>query len=111
MVLLHAAVCAAGDHSVATPAMSEDLHAAWARVDGDMRAVLSLVSLDPDDRRLVEEYLAHNELGHAFEAVVAVLAETELSHPADVTTHLAAAASGMHLDDNPDWRRVAGRGA
>jgi hypothetical protein len=88
--------------------MNDDLRHLWARVEAHLRAALAAVKLSDSDRRQVEEFLDHNELGVAFQWTVTALADANVTLAPDVRDHLAAAASEMNLTADPDWRRLTG---
>jgi len=85
---------------------SHELLALWRRVETHLRRVLVLVQIDPEQRRQTQEFLAHNELGLAFQTLVAALADERAAPPASARDHLAAAAAEMELEDDPDWHRL-----
>jgi hypothetical protein len=84
----------------------DDQHARWGRIESWLRSVLSEVALAPADRRQAEEYLDHNELGVAFQHIVAALAEHGEPVTLTVKSMLADAAADMDLHNDPDWRFV-----
>jgi hypothetical protein len=88
--------------------VSEDRLSLWARVEDHLRVALAAVELPPADRRQVEEFVDHNELGLAFQWMVAALADEGTSVSTDTRAHLAAAAADMDLSEDPDWRRLEG---
>jgi hypothetical protein len=69
--------------------------------------VLDEVCLAPADRSRVEEYLDHNELGLAFQDIVAALAERGEPVTPTVKRTLAHAAADIGLFNDSDWRRLA----
>jgi hypothetical protein len=87
-------------------AVPDDLLSLWARVDAHLRAALAAVDIGESDRSEVEDLLDHNELGSAFEWIVAALVEAGGVVSSDARKHLAAAASDMGLSGDPDWRRL-----
>jgi hypothetical protein len=62
--------------------------------------------LEPADRGQAEEYLDHNELGLAFQQIVAALAERGEPVTPKVKRTLADAAADMGLHDDAGWRFV-----
>jgi hypothetical protein len=84
--------------------MGDELRAKWQRSETHLRMALAAPDLPNPDRKQIEEFLDHNELGVAFECIVSVLGEAQASVPTEARSHLAAAASEMGLEDNPDWR-------
>jgi hypothetical protein len=82
----------------------DDQHARWRRIESWLRSVLSEVALAPADRRQAEVYLDHNELGVAFQHIVAALAEHGEPVTLTVKRMLADAAADMGLHNDRDWR-------
>jgi len=87
----------------------DELLKLWARVERELQAASALVVIDPATRRLFDDFLAHNELGLAFQALVRALVDSPATPPSDARTHLEAAAAEMELQDDPDWRRLTER--
>lgn len=88
--------------------MSEVARIAWTRVGAHLRAALAEAKLDPSEAREVERYLERNELGLAFQAMVASLARTDGYLRPDIRAQLAGVAFELGLEDDSDWRRLEG---
>lgn len=71
-----------------------------------MRAALAGVDVSAEVRKQVLEFLDVNELGLAFQWLVAALADTKTEVSEAVSARLARAAGEMGLQDDPDWRRL-----
>ena len=80
----------------------EDLPALWERASSALRAALAGVRLSDETAMWVTEFLEANELGLAFETIVAALTDADPSQA--VVDHLAVAAHEMDLEDDPAWR-------
>lgn len=81
----------------------EELHASWRRTEANLRDAVSHQELPDDLRRLVLEFVDHNELGVAFEMLVSALVEAEANLDRRAREVLAAAAHEMGLERNDDW--------
>jgi hypothetical protein len=95
-----------GGATVATVA-DDQLRASWRRSAAHLRDALRELDLPDDVRHTALDDLAHNELGIAFEHLVYVLAEANAEITAAARHALRGAAAEMHLEENPDWRRLA----
>lgn len=84
----------------------DDQATRWRHIESWLRSVLIEVDLAPADQGQVEEYLDHNELGLAFQAIVAALAERGTPVGPTVRRKLADAAADMELASDPHWRRL-----
>lgn len=79
------------------------MHKGWERIETHLRSALALVDVESSERRLIEEFLDHNELGLAFEILTGALAGMGKAPSPAAREHLAAAASDMGREDDPDW--------
>jgi hypothetical protein len=85
--------------------VSDEQLARWGRIEANLRRVVGAVE-PADDRRQIEEYLDHNELGLAFEDIVSALLDCKAELTEDMQQALKAAAEEMGLGRDPAWRAL-----
>ena len=95
-------------------APGEDQISRWQESERDLRAVLAATDLPAPAALQVEEYLDHNELGLAFQAIVFELDARQTVVSAKAVERLRAAvermgASALDADDLAAWERLQAR--
>jgi hypothetical protein len=85
----------------------------WKATERDLRAALAATGLAPTAALQVEEYLDHNELGLAFEALVFDLDQQRPGVPPETLSRLRSAvermgASAFDADCLDAWERIQG---
>jgi hypothetical protein len=83
----------------------------WRQIDQYLRAALDQTASDlvGAERRQIEEFLDHNELGLAWEVLIESLAAYDVDVQSAALSHLQHAADLMELDPSThaSWRQLA----
>jgi hypothetical protein len=89
----------------------ENLAERWAETERDLRAALARVDVGRDVNAAVIEYLDHNELGLAFDALVEALDQLGTDPSPVAMRHLQAANErmGSPPDSYETWERLRQR--
>jgi hypothetical protein len=84
----------------------------WARAEAQLRAALADArpEIDPEPARWIEEYLDHNELGLAMDALVEAAVASETAElPGSTVEHLRSASAEMEGYQPDAWDQFLSR--
>jgi hypothetical protein len=83
----------------------------WRESERDLRAALAAIDLPRERALQIEEYLDHNELGIAWEALISELDARQTTLPSDALAHMRSAlerigGSAFDAEYLAAWERV-----